>query len=294
MLAAAGIRAADPSAIQNGPLHQDGKPVGLAVEFALIALLTAVNRRRARFPEPPPHLPYTLNSILRFVLRFGVLGLPGAALLSIIHPLRGRPHRLLSGFFGRSLKARPQPPKSAGHLGIVIAEHVLPIVLLAAVVVCLVLILRWRRPAGNEGSDMVPDDDYAAQLRRAVDSGLHALAEIDDARGAIIACYVAMESSLAGVGAVRAAAETPDELLARASAGELVRGSAAGRLTALFYAARFSSRPLPQPHRAEAQLALTDLAAELGGAARTGLTARTAVGARARAGAQAGQGKTGA
>lgn len=270
MLTAAGVRAAGPSGIRSGPLRQDAKPVGLALELALIALLVAVNRQRARLPEPPPHLPYTLNSMLRFVLRLGVIALPVAAVLSLArtggelarlpackHPCRKfrgrRPHHL---------------PAGGGHLWIVLL-----IVVLAGAVICAVLSWAWRRRPAQAAEADALDDDFSAKLSRAVESGLRALATVDDARTAIIACYLAMEASLAEAGAVRAAAETPDELLARASAGELVRGSAAGRLTALFYQARFSARPLPQANRAAAQLALTELAGELGGTLEAELAA---------------------
>jgi len=100
-------------------------------------------------------------------------------------------------------------------------------------------------------------------LREAVESGRSALHAIDDARAAIIACYVAMEASLAEHGATRGIAGTPDELLARAMAAGIVRGTAAARLTALFYEARFSSHPLDRGQRDAAGQALGELAAAL-------------------------------
>jgi hypothetical protein len=72
-----------------------------------------------------------------------------------------------------------------------------------------------------------------------------------------------METSLAERGAARAVADTPDELLARATASGLVRGTAAARLTALFYEARFSSHPLDHRQRDAAERALDELAADL-------------------------------
>ena len=93
--------------------------------------------------------------------------------------------------------------------------------------------------------------------------GTAALAAIDDARAAIIACYVAMERSLADRGTARDAADTPDELLRRAVASGTVHGGAAGRLTALFYEARFSTHPLDAGQRDAASAALDELAAEL-------------------------------
>jgi hypothetical protein len=64
------------------------------------------------------------------------------------------------------------------------------------------------------------EDDFIVEdsedLREAVESGRSALRTLDDARAAIIACYVAMENSLARRGAARGIAGTPDELPARA------------------------------------------------------------------------------
>ena len=72
-----------------------------------------------------------------------------------------------------------------------------------------------------------------------------------------------MERRLAERGTARGAADTPDELLARAVAAGVVRGGAAGRLTALFYEARFSTHPLDAGQRDAASAALDSLAAEL-------------------------------
>ena len=102
-------------------------------------------------------------------------------------------------------------------------------------------------------------------LQEAVSSGRRALAELDDARAAIIACYLAMERSLAAAGADHAVADTPDEFLARAVAGGLVRGAAAAELTRLFYEARFSAHELTAAQRDTAREALEQLAADLRG-----------------------------
>ena len=129
-----------------------------------------------------------------------------------------------------------------------------------------VVLLRRRRP----GHDAEPPEASVAEgqrgdLRDAVSSGRRALASLDDARAAIIACYVAMERSLAAAGADQEAADTPDEFLGRAVAAGLVRGTAAGELTGLFYEARFSAHELTPAQRDAAQEALEQLAADLRG-----------------------------
>jgi hypothetical protein len=161
-------------------------------------------------------------------------------------------------------------------------------VLVAAVVISIWWAARLRRPAVPRPMGDIAED--SAGLREAVESGRAALAtQIDDARAAIIACYLAMERSLADRGTARAAADTPDELLARAVSSGLVRGDAARRLTALFYEARFSSHPLGPGQRDAASRALDDLAAELAGA-EGGAVAGTGAGAEGGAVAGAGGG----
>ena len=162
-----------------------------------------------------------------------------------------------------SPKAPPRPPVSGGgslHIPWVpIAYGLLVVALVAAVVLSIWWSSRIRRPA----APLVIEDAGTEQLREAVESGRAALAELSDARAAIIACYVAMERSLADRGTSRTAADTPDELLARAVAAGTVRGPAASRLTALFYEARFSTHPVADGQRAAASAALDQLAREL-------------------------------
>jgi hypothetical protein len=143
--------------------------------------------------------------------------------------------------------------------------------LIAALVAAVLLSIWWSRRArlrsGHGPGDFLAADREDRQvpedLREAVGSGWTALRTVHDARAAIIACYVAMETSLAERGTARKAADTPGELLARATTSGLVRGSASARLTALFYEARFSSHPLGRAQRDAAEEALEELAAAL-------------------------------
>ena len=149
----------------------------------------------------------------------------------------------------------------------------LVVVFLGAVV----LRVWWVRRFGSSRSIrayryLAPDSQ---DLLEVVESGRWALRAVDEARAAIIACYVAMEASLAEHGAARAIADTPDELLTRATAMGIVRGTAAARLTALFYEARFSSHPLDRGQRGAAAQALAELAAALAAAEAAGARAGT-------------------
>jgi Domain of unknown function (DUF4129) len=129
----------------------------------------------------------------------------------------------------------------------------------------IVLTLRWlaqqARVRELDEDEAIAED--SADLREAVESGRSALRTFDDAKSAIIACYVAMEQSLAEHGTARTMADTPDELLARATQTRIVHGTAPARLTALFYEARFSSHPMDQAQRRAAEQALNELAQAL-------------------------------
>ena len=143
----------------------------------------------------------------------------------------------------------------------VLLYTLLVLVLLAGIAVSIWWARRLRPPLGPREDALIVED--SEDLREAVESGRSALRTVDDARAAIIACYLAMEQSLAERGTARGLADTPDELLSRARARGVVRGTAAARLTALFYEARFSSHPLGPGQRDAAEQALDELAAAL-------------------------------
>jgi hypothetical protein len=107
-------------------------------------------------------------------------------------------------------------------------------------------------------------------LAEALAAGAQALREDPDPRTAIIGCYVAMERSLAEAGSPAKAADTPAEVLARATAGGLVRSSCASTLTGLFRRARYSSHPMTEDDRAAAMEALAEVRAGLGETADVG------------------------
>jgi hypothetical protein len=260
--AGASAMTASPSRLSRGPLRQHAGLLALAVEVVLAALLTA-NLLRRRRAAGQGHLAGTLNSLLRPVLITGLIAIPLIGLLTKARPLRPRPRP------GSSPRPQPSPAPTHSHPPAPASGHALPfnplwvlVALLAAVALWFLIATLRRRPRYGR-FEPVPedqDDDDSEQLRQAVRSGQRALAAVSEARAAIIACYVAMEASLASAGAVRDAAETPDELLARVTADGLVSGDAAATLTALFYEARFSAHDMPQRSRAAAQQALAELA----------------------------------
>jgi len=262
----AAVRATVPATgWDTGPWHQHGVLLGIGLELVFVALLVAVELRRRRRPDPGQPAA-GLRSLLRAVLIAGALGIPVLILIDSAGKLRpGRPR--VPPALRRQAPPRSGRPLSlgshgGGSSGALILYVLVVLVLLAAIVACVIL-ARRTRAAGWDDIGEIVDDEPAEQLRRAVRSGQAALSDIDDARLAIIACYLAMERSLARAGAVRGAAETPDELLVRAAEAGLVQGAEAAALTALFYEARFSSHPLPSAKRQEARRALDVLALSL-------------------------------
>ncbi len=268
-LVIAGIRGANPSVGFRGPWHRHGTLVGIALEAVFAILILAVARRGAHAPagvQPAARL----RDWLRVVLLVGLMVIPlsiGITVLAHLHShVRKRPVQQFR--LGRPRRQLEHASAAgSGHIELLILYALLGVAVLAVIIACLIVVSRRRRRVPPLLDADVPDDQEG-QLRAALRSGETALRQVDDARAAIIACYVAMELSLADAGTARADADTPDELLARATAAGLVHGQAAGQLTALFYEARFSTHPLPASRKATAQDALAALA--------TGLSARTA------------------
>lgn len=135
---------------------------------------------------------------------------------------------------------------------------------LLAVAVAYAAFLLWRhlhRAGPRAQAPQDTTDDERDLLARAVDSGRRALLGDDDPRIAVIACYAAMEETLAVSGVVRRASDSPQDLLERAAAGGLLpEAGAAADLTALFREARYSRHPMNVGHRDRAAAALAEIA----------------------------------
>ena len=252
----------------HGPYRRDGIAIGVTLEVILAGLLVAL-LVRGRRPSDDFRV-QRLRGVLRAALLAGLAAIPAVLILAVpLHPHPLPPQRLPTQPqpTARPSLTRPPHPGPVFRLPLAgILYALLILVLIGGIVACVVL-LRRRLPE----HDVLPPEETSlaegqrSDLRDAVSSGRRALAELDDARAAIIACYVAMERSLAAAGADHEAADTPDEFLARAAAAGLVRGAAAGELTGLFYEARFSAHELTTAQRAAARDALEQLAADLRG-----------------------------
>ncbi|MFB7667748.1 DUF4129 domain-containing protein [Kitasatospora sp. NPDC056138] len=148
-------------------------------------------------------------------------------------------------------------------------SQLLAVVGLLLVVLAIVVgaVLLWRRfghrrrePESLDLDSTEPLTGHA--LADAVDEGRRALHGAD-VRAAVIACYAAMETSLADSGIVRRASDSPADLLQRAKATGLLSGPHALVLTALFREARYSSHPLDPGQLESARAALDAIAAQL-------------------------------
>jgi hypothetical protein len=277
VLVVAGLRGVVTAPRWNGPLKAYGVEIGIALEVVFGVLLLMVRARDAAARraaelgpfsataadqdiEPPQALRFTLTYVLTAcMLAVGVVLLTDLHLHFFIKP-RSVPPQIAKD----RITQKPPPQAAGGGWSLHIPwGPILYGLLIAAIVAAVVISIWWSTRLRRPAAPLVIEDVSAEELREAVAQGRAALAGIDDARAAIIACYVAMERSLAERGTARAVADTPDELLSRAVASGAVRGGAAGRLTTLFYEARFSTHPLSAGQRDAASAALDELAAEL-------------------------------
>jgi hypothetical protein len=136
---------------------------------------------------------------------------------------------------------------------------------LAAGAVLVVVALPWRWRAHRHGGDR-REPGQAQRVAAAVRAGRRALdAAPGGPRATVVACYRAMSAALADSGTRLDPADTPGELLRRVVADGRLPGPAAGRLTALFAEARFSSHPFGAEQVAAARDALDEIAAALPG-----------------------------
>lgn len=175
----------------------------------------------------------------------------------------------------------PARPATHWHLNLMpllIALTVLGVALvLGAVVYFLYKLLRGPLAGAIEGGEPAAGQDEARQeeqdaLADALLAGRSALAG-DDARAAIIACYAAMERSLAAAGIARLAADSPTDLLRRAVQRGAVDPAGSARLTDLFREARYSTHPMGAGQLAEARAALDAVTAALAAATATAAAA---------------------
>jgi hypothetical protein len=281
----------------DGPLRRYGVIVGIVLEVILGTLLVLTYYRErvadragqlrpateAGDDEADRDIAGTVRTLLRLLLALAMAGVAGAVLVGLHLHTFSKPSSSAPPRLPARLTPRPMAPAGSAGGG---AELNIPLrailyaLLVIALLAALVASIWWGRRLSRAAALLPaqPDADGTSEdLREAVASGRAAMAALDDARAAIIACYEAMEQRLAQRGAARDAAGTPDELLRHATDRKIITGTGARRLTTLFYEARFSTHDLGPGTREAAVRALDDLAAELAGsepedAAATGAT----------------------
>lgn len=257
MLAVIGLLGAAPHLEWNG---EHATVVGIALEAVLAALLVATFRRG----DDGTEVARKLRLGLKYLLIAAMVALAVAVIVSLhLHLASGNHRTATPPTIGPLKPPKKKPPE--GNLPSWLIFVLLIPVLIAAILGVLNLRFRIRRRPGYRPprGSLAMDPE---SLRDALSEGAAALRDThyDDARKAIIACYVAMERSLVDKGTEKTAADTPDELLARATAAGLIHGAAASTLTGLFYEARFSTHPLGADKRERAVAALDGLMESIG------------------------------
>jgi multisubunit Na+/H+ antiporter MnhB subunit len=229
---------------------------GIAVIAFIVVLAMARPQRQKKEDEddlPPPPFPWwakvlgVLVALAALITPFAVLFTRKAAKKPPI-PVPARPVVPLSG----SGKLTAPGPGSIWPL---IAGMVIAI----AVVLTLTILSRRRRARDRRPNRV----SRVAALAEGLAAGSEALKASTEPRAAIIACYAAMERGFAAAGSAPAVADTPAEVLTRATQAGLVRSTSAEALTGLFRRARYSAEPMTSADSDAAASALTQMRADL-------------------------------
>jgi len=230
---------------------------GVAV-IAFLTVLASIRPRRKPKPddeEPPrPNIPWWAKA-LAVAAALAALAAPFAVLFTRkVRPPASKP--LIASAPGAGTGSlRPAPPP--GPIWPVIVGMVLAI----AVVLILTMLARRNRPGPAETADR----SRVSRLLDSLAAGSAALTAVREPRAAIIACYTAMERGFAAAGPASApvAADTPAEVLARASRAGIVSAGPAETLTGLFRLARYSAQPVTSADSRVAAQALTEMRTDL-------------------------------
>lgn len=255
----------------GGPL--DNTAAVILVALACLGgglLLSSRYRARVGHDQVLPPFEQRLTDVVRVALLAAAVLIPALLLAMHRFPESGRTLPSPQPTEGDiRLRTPPPPPRHTRplHSPGINLPHVLVVIGVIALVAVLLVAGHelWRQlhraPVEAAAGTYHPAEEEV--LADAVDSGRRALLGGTDARAAVIACYAAMETSLARSGVARRASDTPQELLERASGSGLPSGPHATVLTALFREARYSTHPMDRTHRDRAACALDAIAAQL-------------------------------
>ncbi|HXR70461.1 DUF4129 domain-containing protein [Actinocrinis sp.] len=279
VVAAVAIRAAAGAALRNAGIAT-GIAVGLGFLFAVTALIIASKYRgHVRMTDVPTSALDRLRQATVAVLFASAVLVP-LALMMLRRPDSGQgqnPTQLVpTNILGSTRLVSPPPTRDTHHNGhsfsfdLTAFLWVLLAIIGTALVIVIVLValrlLRKIPQLGPVGSapPIVESSAEDEALADALLAGRSALGG-DDARAAIIACYAAMERSLAQAGVTRERSDSPSDLLHRATGRDLpgLGTQDAETLTDLFREARFSSHPMTAQHLDAARRALDSVTSAL-------------------------------
>ncbi|HTQ88124.1 MAG TPA: DUF4129 domain-containing protein [Streptosporangiaceae bacterium] len=234
---------------------------GLVACVVVLALgLPGIRRRRrkaeAREQRRPPAPWWAKAVIVLCVLT--LLTAPWVILLAGRHRRTSATPLRASG----PLVPRPGASSLAGASGSGSDWPLLVGMALAVAAVIVLAVLARRRRRRQHG--LTPHRAATADpLAVGLIAGHDALLAGREPREAIIACYAAMERGFAAAGSVPDPADTPAEVLTRASDAGLIRSDSASVLTGLFRRARYSSQPMTGADSGAAASALAQMRADL-------------------------------
>jgi hypothetical protein len=244
----------------------------LAVMVTAVVLLLWVRRRqrvvaaaaRAKRKKPPVGPPSRRVVIACLIGMFVALGLQLLGNAVSDKKQADTPPPASAQEVRTDLNAKqPKPPGAEEESGIA-DEIVLVAGMLTLAAIIFVLV---RRNQLLEEDDDEPDDEDEA-MARAVQAAREAVLDrtITDPREAIVACFAAMEAALADRGGAVAPmeADTPSEVLRRGIEQASLPATAATTLLRLFREARYSTHPMRERDRADADVALGVLLRTLG------------------------------
>lgn len=226
----------------------------LALIAFIVVLASARPQRKPKRDEDEelwrPVIPWWAKT-LGVLLALAALVTPLAVLLT------RKPRRLAT----RPLAAVPRPGLAQPAASA--STETWPLITGMAIAILIVLTLtvlaRRRRPARTAHTGR----RRLALLLDSLAAASEALTAGGEPRTAIIACYTAMERGFAAAGSAPAAADTPAEVLGRATRAGLVRPEPAESLTGLFRRARYSTQLMTTQDATAAATALTQMRADL-------------------------------
>jgi len=236
--------------------------VACLILAGLLALVAGRRRRRPRdefAPAAEPVGPWWVRALVLLACLV-LVALPVAAVVATLRPRHGQRAGPPVVPVVPLLPGATRPPGPADSDFLHGAAAALAVLVVGALVAAGLWLRRRRAGAARGGPPTAP-----SPLAAAVAAGTAALGATADARAAIIACYAAMEATLAAAGSPRRAADTPEELLNRAETDGIIRTPAARRLTALFREARFSPHQLADTERRAALAALDEIGRDVAG-----------------------------